>query len=230
MAAAGDDGSVLGRLLPAAVVGAERFDDPPEAELFEQELAAVARAVPKRQAEYRTVRYCARLALDALGVAPVPILSGERREPLWPAGVVGNLTHCDGYRAAAVARRDRVLGVGIDAEPHRPLPDGVLDQVSDPAEQAMLAELAQRQPGTCWDRLLFCAKEAVYKVWYPLARRWLGFEDAEVALDQAGTFRVRLLVEPPLIGGRGLTRLDGSWVVQRGLIVTAITLCPDAVR
>ena len=189
----------------------------------------MARAVPKRQAEYRTVRHCARLALGELGVAPVPILSGERREPLWPSGVVGSLTHCAGYRAAVVARRELVLGLGIDAEPHLPLPDGVLKQVTNPVERAALARLAAREPGVQWDRLLFCAKEAVYKVWYPLARRWLGFEDAEVRLDPAGTFHARLLVEPPRLGERYLTALDGRWVVSRGLIVAMITLVPAAV-
>lgn len=230
MQPAGDDGAILGRLLPASVVGVELFEDPPSAELFEQELAAVARAVPRRRAEYRTVRYCARVALGELGVAPAPILSGPHREPLWPAGVVGSLTHCDGYRAAAVALREAVLGVGVDAEPHQALPDGVLGRVAYGPEPGWLAELAARAPGTHWDRLLFCAKEAVYKVWYPLARRWLGFEDAEVLLGRDGGFRARLLVEPPRVEGRELTSLDGRWTVRDGLVVAAITLLPGEVR
>ncbi|HEY3692789.1 MAG TPA: hypothetical protein VGL46_21300 [Pseudonocardiaceae bacterium] len=50
------------------------------------------------------------------------MVPGERRKPVWPPGVVGSLTHCTGYRAAAVAHRRGVLTVGIDAEPHEPLP------------------------------------------------------------------------------------------------------------
>jgi 4'-phosphopantetheinyl transferase EntD len=45
--------------------------------------------------------------------------------------------------------------------------------------------LAASDPGTCWDRLVFCAKEAVYKTWFPLAERWLGFDEADVTIDAA---------------------------------------------
>ena len=86
------------------------------------------------------------------------------------------MTHCAGYRAAA--RRPRPATwprVGIDAEPHGPLPDGVLDAIALARGAAALARLAAR-PDVRWDRLLFSAKESVYKAWFPLTRRWLGFE------------------------------------------------------
>jgi 4'-phosphopantetheinyl transferase EntD len=169
--------------------------------LFAEEEALLARAVEKRRREFTTGRHCARAALGKLGVGPVAILRGEKGEPLWPAGIVGSLTHCAGYRAAAVARAEDVVTVGIDAEPHEPLPDGILDQIAGAAEVAHLAELG----GGCdWDRLLFCAKEATYKAWFPLARRWLGFHDAEVTIDpDARTFRSRMLVPGPVDGFSG---------------------------
>ena len=102
----------------------------------------VARAVDRRRAEFTTVRTCARIALGRLGLPPAPLLTGSKREPLWPAGVVGSITHCDGYRAAAVARASEVAAIGIDAEPHDPLPDGILDRVTLPAERAHLARPA----------------------------------------------------------------------------------------
>ena len=37
--------------------------------------------------------------------------------------------------------------------------------------------------GLHWDRILFCAKEATYKAWFPLTHRWLGFEDAHIVFD-----------------------------------------------
>ena len=67
--------------------------------------------------------------------------------------------------------------MGVDAEPHDVLPDGVLDAISLPAERAELAALPS---GMHWDRILFCAKEATYKAWFPLTKRWLGFEDAHI--------------------------------------------------
>jgi 4'-phosphopantetheinyl transferase EntD len=80
-------------------------------------------------------------------------------------------------------------------------------------------------PGTCWDRLLFCAKEATYKAWFPLARRWLGFEDADVIISATdGTFEVRLLVPAPVGGGSLLAGFAGRWLARDGLLLTAVTV------
>lgn len=197
------------------------FGDVAEELMFPAEAQAVGRAVQKRRREFGTVRYCARQALAELGVPAAPLLSGDNREPLWPAGIVGSLTHCAGYRAAVVARSSEVFGVGIDAEPHAPLPDGVLASIAFGAE---LDQLSAFDDAVHADRVLFCAKEAVYKVWFPLARRWLGFEDAAVTLGADGGFEVELLVPGPTVGGAELTTLSGRWLVQRDVIVAAISL------
>jgi 4'-phosphopantetheinyl transferase EntD len=222
---------MIGTLLPATVATAEAFGDDPAATLFAAEEATLARAVDKRRREFTTGRVCAHRALATLGVTPVPILPGERREPLWPPGVIGSITHCDGYRAAAVARTGDLLTVGIDAEPNAPTPPGVIASVALPAEREMLDRLLLAAPTVSWDRLLFSAKESVYKSWYPMTRRWLGFEDAELTVapdtgdGHAGGFTVRLLVAlPPTPAGAALGRLRGRFLVQDGLIVTAIAL------
>jgi 4'-phosphopantetheinyl transferase EntD len=215
---------VIERLLAPGVVGVDTVADVPEAWMLPEEAAVVARAVDKRRREFGTVRHCARRAMEELGLPPVPVLPGERREPRWPAGVVGSLTHCAGYRAAAVARAAEVRSVGIDAEPHGPLPDGVLDSVARPEELPRLAAMAAAHPGTHWDRLLFSAKESVYKAWFPLARRWLGFEDASLTLDPGGGFDAALWVPGPTVDGAELTALRGRWLVEDGLVVTAICL------
>jgi 4'-phosphopantetheinyl transferase EntD len=80
-------------------------------------------------------------------------------------------------------------------------------------------------PGICWDRLLFSAKESVYKTWFPLTRSWLGFESADVVIDpHAGTFTARLLVPGPLVNGVPLTRLNGRWLSDQGFLVTAVVV------
>jgi 4'-phosphopantetheinyl transferase EntD len=215
---------VIEQVLPAAVAGAEAFGDPPGAVLFPEEEAVVARAVDKRRREFATARACARQALATLGVAPAPILPGQRGAPQWPAGIVGSMTHCDGYRAAAVARARDVLTVGLDAEPDEPLPDGVLTMVSLPQERTWLDDLAAAATGPCWDRLLFCAKETVYKAWFPLAQCWLGFEEAEITLGTDGTFRARLLTRPPAADPLLPAGFTGRWVASGGLIATAIVV------
>jgi 4'-phosphopantetheinyl transferase EntD len=214
---------VLEEIVPPEVMTAEAFGDDREAWLFPEEEAAVATSVASRRREFATARACARTALGRLGQPPAAIARGPKGAPCWPAGVTGSITHCAGYRAAAVARSADVLALGLDAEPDQPLPDGVLDVISLGAERARLAGLAATAPGVCWDRLLFSAKEAVYKAWFPLARRWLDFEEADVCIDgSAGTFTARLLVPGPVVAGSPLRVLDGRWMTGRGLVLTAI--------
>jgi len=216
---------MIEKILPAGVECAEAFADPPGVLLFPEEEVVVARAVENRRREFATARHCAHQALARLGAAPAPITRGERGAPQWPAGIAGSITHCAGYRAAAVARVCDMLTIGIDAEPDEPLPDGVLDLVSLPGERARLRVLDAAGQGTCWDRLLFCAKETVYKAWFPLARRWLGFEEADITVNPAdGTFEARLLVTAPVVSGLPLRGLTGRWLAADGLILTAIAL------
>jgi 4'-phosphopantetheinyl transferase EntD len=194
----------------------------PDAVLFPEEEALLAKAVDKRRREFSTGRACARGALAALGVPRAPILRGERGAPQWPPGIVGSITHCAGYRAAAVAWERDVATIGLDAEPDEALPAGVLDRVSLPDERTRLRGLAAAAPGTCWDRLLFSAKESVYKAWFPLARRWLGFEDADITINaEDGTFGARLLVPASAVGA--LDGFTGQWLACDGLILTAVT-------
>ncbi|MFF1694981.1 4'-phosphopantetheinyl transferase [Streptomyces sp. NPDC058257] len=218
---------MLGSLLAAApvtVVETTR-DEPVGPFLFPEEADVVARAVDKRRREFATVRRCARAALAELGVPPVPILPGPKGAPRWPDGIVGSMTHCAGYRAAVVARDSAVLSVGVDAEPAAPIAEpGVLDLVADKAERTALAELGIRHPDVPWDRLLFSAKESVYKTWFPLTGRWLGFEEARMDLRPDGTFAATLLVPGPKVAGRELTGFRGNWLIRDGIAVTAIVL------
>jgi 4'-phosphopantetheinyl transferase EntD len=218
-------GAVLAELLPPTVAAEEAFADPPELGLFPAEAAALAGAVEKRRREFAAVRRCARAALARLGEPPRPLLPGEGGAPCWPDGVVGSLTHCAGYRAAAVARASEVVTVGVDGEPHEPLPDGVLDIVAGPEEHALLDALRAACPNVRWDRVLYSAKESVYKAWYPLTRKWLDFQDVSLMIDpRAGTFAARLLKPGLRLGGAPADELSGRWLTARGLVVTAVAV------
>jgi 4'-phosphopantetheinyl transferase EntD len=216
---------VIEKIVPATVACAEAFTDQADTVLFPAEEALVAGAAGKRRREFATGRHCARTALADLGVASAPLLRGEMGAPLWPPGIVGSITHCAGYRGAAVARARDVLTTGVDAEPDEPLPHGVLALVALPAERGRLRDLSAAEPGTCWDRLLFSAKESVYKAWFPLTGRWLGFRDADVTIDAAcSTFDVRLLAAAVDPGGFPLAGFAGRWLAEGGLILTAVTV------
>jgi 4'-phosphopantetheinyl transferase EntD len=218
--------TLLSGVLPSIVAAAEMYDDPTDLVPLPEEEPLVARSVAKRRNEFVTVRYCARQALGELGLPPVPILKGDKGEPCWPDGVVGSLTHCEGFRGAVVGLKAEVRSVGIDAEPHGVLPKGVLDAISLPAERAELTGLPAKLH---WDRILFCAKEATYKAWFPLTHRWLGFEDAHITFTvdgsgAAGAFSSVILIDPAAESGPPLTSLAGRWSVGDGLVLTAIVL------
>jgi 4'-phosphopantetheinyl transferase EntD len=110
-----------------------------------------------------------------------------------------------------MARSDRHASIGIDAEPHAALPPETLDLVLRDEERERLAALADGRPGVHWDRVAFCAKEAVYKAWFPPTREWLDFTDVAVTLGAEGTFEADVL---------GRERFFGRWLVGRGLILT----------
>lgn len=210
-------------LFPPGVVSVDMYGDDPTGYLLPEEAAQVGSAVERRKREFATGRTCARRALRELGLPATSILRGPKREPLWPSGVVGSITHCPGYCAAALAREPEVLTVGIDAEIHEELPPGVLDQVATEPERAWLAAASTER--IRWDRLLFSAKESVYKAWFPLTGRWLGFNDALVTFDPTeGTFHARLLVAPPTVDGRELTGFAGRFLARDGLVLTAIAV------
>ncbi|WP_437075140.1 4'-phosphopantetheinyl transferase family protein [Streptomyces sp. enrichment culture] len=206
---------MLGGVLPRGVEVEEMFRDPADVELFPEEAALVVNAVDKRRREFGTVRVCARAALARLGVGAGPILLGPRREPLWPEGVVGSMTHCEGYRAAAVARRGHVVAIGVDAEENAPLPEGVGGAVLLPEEHEAVLALGRRRPDVAWDRLIFSAKESVYKAWFPLTGKWLDFEECVVLPDpERGTFTGTLRVPGPVVAGERIGRFDGRWAVR----------------
>jgi 4'-phosphopantetheinyl transferase EntD len=220
--------TLMSAVLPstADLACAELYSDPPGLTPMAEEEALIERSVAKRRNEFVTVRYCARIALGELGFPPVPILKGEKGEPCWPDGVVGSITHTAGYRGAVVGRAGSVRSLGVDAEPHDILPDGVLDAISLPAERTEIAALPS---GMHWDRILFCAKEATYKAWFPLTKRWLGFKDAHITFTVegsgvAGGFESTILIDGDTLSGPPLSTLAGRWSVNRDLVLTAITV------
>jgi 4'-phosphopantetheinyl transferase EntD len=220
--------AVIERILPSEVASADTSDDFEDVALFPEEEAIVDQAGPSRRQAFATGRACARRALAELGMAPVGIPRLVKRAPRWPHGVVGSITHCEGYRGAAVAWAREFATVGIDAEPNGPLPRRVLRRVASATEEAELASLAEASSAVSWDRLLFSAKESTYKAWFPLTGAWLGFKHAEVTIDAtAGTFKSRLLVPGPTLSGHELRDFAGRWLSCDGLLITAIVVLGD---
>jgi 4'-phosphopantetheinyl transferase EntD len=188
----------------------ESFGDVAPEPGFAAELTPVAGACLERRGEYSTVRACARRALRMLGRGPAAILTDPEGVPVWPHGVVGSMTHCPGYRAAVVAHSHDQRALGLDAEPHEPLPGDVIDLVLRPEERRQLASFSTERRGLHGDRIMFSAKETAYKAWFPTTRRFLDYSDIGIELCAGGGF----VADSP----EGSVR--GRWVIRRGFVVT----------
>ena len=181
--------------------------------LYPEETRAIARAVPKRQAEFAAGRRAARDALAAIGLPATPIPVGKNREPLWPAGAAGAITHDAGLAlSCVVAARD---GIGVDLTEAMPLPGKTCRHILPHADETGLAPLAARAG--------FSAKESLFKALFPVVRGYFGFSAACVAPDlDRGCFEVRLMEAlGPFAAG---ARWHGHIAIQDRRLMTALRL------
>ena len=207
----------IASLVPTSAAVAENFNGAAGTLLPEEE-AALGSVTDKRRRDFTVGRECARSALCKLGVPAAPILPGAARQPIWPRGVCGSITHCQGYAAAVVARQADICGIGIDAEHHRALGGGVFERISLPEERMWIDGAAPTLP---WELLLFSAKESVFKAWYPLVGTWLGFRYARIEFDVAlRAFRALILPDAPGAGDDVPREFEGRFCVSERHVLT----------
>lgn len=178
-------------------------------ELFAEEIACVARAVPKRQREFATGRTLARRLLGELGFPPAPLLPEADRTTRWPEGAVGSIAHTDEVCIVAVARSEVARSLGIDVEAETPLEADLVRLVCTERERAWLQDRQPAERGLL-AKLVFSAKEAAYKCLFPLTGMMLDFQDAEIELKD-GRFVVRW--QPPEVAELGLGVTEGRYVL-----------------
>ena len=191
-----------------------RLADP----LFPEEEQRVAAAVPMRRRQYRSGRSLARRALHRLGLGDHPIPSDAQGAPVWPRGCVGSLAHGAGEAVVAVARSADIVALGIDVEEAVPLPCDVVEIVLIRADHS----------GNCaglplWKTIAFSAKEAVYKAYFPLWRRFLDFDAVAIVLTEDGGFTV----EPQdrkHSEALFLSQMMGRWAIADGRVYTAVSI------
>jgi 4'-phosphopantetheinyl transferase EntD len=214
---------MLRSILPAKVTVVEAREDVEETTPFEAEMRIVSGAVAKRRREFVTTRNCAHRALEQLGIEPVAITAGAHGEPRFPAGVIGSLTHCEGFRACAAARAGWLRALGIDAEPNLPLPEGVVADIVGAEERLAIEQLRRLRPAVHWDRLFFSAKEAVYKALFPLTHR-LEFRQAQLSIELETQCFNALLDLPDPESPEQPQAVSGSWAADATHVFTAIVV------
>ena len=193
--------------------------------------ATMARSVPTRQAEFFFGRLAARLSLAASGVACVDISIGPARQPMWPASVVGSITHSRHFAAAVglVTCAGAGAGVGIDIE-------SVVSQESEQAllatavsaeEQAYLRTLAADLPFAHLVTAVFSAKESFFKAAFPSVGRYFDFSAAEIVhVDVENlrlSFRLRENLSPEFYAGK-IVRLQADYLRPDTLLTSFVSL------
>jgi 4'-phosphopantetheinyl transferase EntD len=211
--------TLFDRLLDASVTTEEIDPRFVEGGLLEPEGQAVVGAVDRRIVEFTAGRVCARHALERLGAdAATPILQGEDRAPIWPEGFVGSITHTDSWCAVAVARASEVRAIGIDLEPSTPLKESIVNRICTPAEREWLSKVPDSR---LMAKVVFSAKEAIYKCQYPLTREFLGFQAVTLHLDD-GVFRA--VFQQDAGEFRYGDSISGRYLIEEGVVATACAL------
>jgi len=156
--------------------------------------------VQKRIDEFSSGRHCARLAAARLeltssqqiGVGDIAI--GASREPLWPEGVTGSITHDDARAIVALSVDPACMGIGIDlqslAEPQSMSElksvIGSKTEIGAASDQlrrsTAYADVVQSEGFDTASAVLFSIKEAVFKCYFPIFGIWIDFLDATIEL------------------------------------------------
>ena len=198
---------LVARLLAPGIFGADLEDAGQPLALHPEEEIFVARAAPKRRRDFVLGRACARAALAGLGHGGAVIGQGEGGVPLWPAGIVGSITHTNFYAAALAAEARLFSGVGVDAERVGGVTEELWPRLFDAAERDRLMELDGASRAIL-ATVIFSAKEACYKAW--ALKGALVFRDIHVAPEEGG-----------FIATRSGETLRGRTFVEGDLVLTA---------
>lgn len=218
---ADNDATVLDVLFPDAAKSVLSLACRPAARLTDAERRAADHFAPLRLDEFRHGRDCARRALARLGVEPVGIPIGERRQPVWPPGIVGSITHSGEAAAAVVAKCTEIHSLGLDIEPAVALENALITRICLPAEIGRELTGGARPGETA--KLIFGIKEAVYKALWPVTGEFLGFHDVEVRLDR-GRSRFAVVSHAPACPPDVALRVEGRFCRVGEIFAAGATL------
>jgi 4'-phosphopantetheinyl transferase EntD len=158
--------------------------------LFDDESNLAESFGTQRQLDFATGRYCARMAMEALGENPQALLIGSNREPLWPNGITGSISHSRKMCGAIAGRNEHFNALGLDIEEVGRVQLHVWNSIFTEAEQDFLRQFEDPDQQR-WATLYFAMKEAFYKFQFPITRKYLGFKEVELRIEASAIgFRI----------------------------------------
>lgn len=217
---------LLEELIPKEAGSYEMRDLATESTLLPQEVEVSRRFVKRRLLEFATGRQCARGALARIGYESIPVLIGNHREPIWPSGLVGSITHTEGYCAAVALQVGEFASIGIDAE--------IIERVESRFWETLFVRKELEFLSSCTVELqnrmaclLFSAKEAFYKCQFQISRRWVNFSDVCVTASGSGARLQFHGIECGQVDYEGSYALESNMVLccvvarRRGIVLRA---------
>ena len=190
-------GSVLESLLPSTfAIAIREISAANLCDMDSLEAEFISSATIKRQLEFAAGRAAAKDALRRLGVKPRSIVADKDRAPQWPTGFIGSIAHAGELAIAIVGDRRDTFALGIDIERNhalRAVPWGLLFQ---PEELEKLS-LLPMDTALAHATISFCAKEAFFKMQFPVTKRWIDFKDTRVVVSD-GDQSLIVVADSPL--------------------------------
>ncbi|MGR3317684.1 MAG: 4'-phosphopantetheinyl transferase family protein [Candidatus Anammoxibacter sp.] len=219
------NGVILSLLFPEFVITEEAKLEAPLGTIYQEEEIFIQNAVQKRKLDFTVGRLCARKALAKLGIDKFPIKMAKDRSPVWPAEIVGSISHTKGFCGVAVALKKNAESVGLDVECLDRLSDKCWYLICTDSEISWIKSLPEnRQQDIA--TLIFSAKECFYKCQYIINKCWVGFHDAEISVNPdltEGEFEIRLLKDISN-GFSKKTSFKGKYIFKDEFVFSGMTI------
>ncbi len=159
--------------------------------LYPEELACLSpRASSKRRNDFHLGRAAAHEALLNIGLDGQAICKGANGAPLWPGDAIGSISHKDDVAVSVVAAAQTCRGLGVDLESvSTPMIKEVAGRICHDREMNWVLE--QDSTTDLRLKMIFSAKEAIFKAMNPLTGDYFSFKEVRLVwVDEKQGFQV----------------------------------------
>lgn len=128
-----------------------------------------------RKEEYLISRTLVQKIFKRLDISHSFLDKGARKEPIWPNGINGSISHSKGCVMVVVSKEH--ASIGLDIEHKHRVSEKLYHKLFSEKEVQII-----KDNGSVFADILFSAKEAFYKMQYPITKQYLDFLDVELDL------------------------------------------------
>ncbi|TQV77353.1 4'-phosphopantetheinyl transferase superfamily protein [Aliikangiella marina] len=158
----------------------EDFSDELFTLLHESIPESILSSVKKRKAEFLAGRLMAQKVLRHLNSTSTHVGIGKQRNPIWPDGFIGSITHNNDTAICLAGLESELKYIGIDIENliESNMVEEIKSTIISPKEEVTLRKANLNFPKAF--TLAFSAKESLFKALYSTVGDFFDFSAAEV--------------------------------------------------